>query len=362
MISRGAADILFKMPLWRAPLLVLLAAQAFAAQVGEVPALSPGVGGGQAGVGSLQQPGSGLAAPALPKLELNAATVLPTVALPKAAALRPVQAKALAAPPEAPKALPKTADEQLKAVSQGAAEVTRSLGEGSAGERDQASFNRLYAGSGENAAAAAPVFGGSAAPSASKGLRRSDWSVGGRKVQYLAGGGFKDVLVHPDDPELLLTLFSQAGSEGSGSRVERDRELSRRVPLERQGLSPKVTAKGALEVRDGNRLRTVHYLVQERVRGSTLREAGRGELGLVRALFEKLIESRIKLEDRVRMADNIMVGSTRSGKARRAFVVDAGEAESVPAPSLMDRLLGRPDPLRAYYDEVYKDLARSLKN
>jgi len=350
------------MPLWRAPLLLLLGARVFAAQVGEVPSLSPSVGGGQAGIGAVQ-PGTSLAAPSAPKIGLGAATVLPSVVLPKASiSARPVQAKVVAAPLEAPKAVPKTADQQLKAVSRGAAEITRSIGEGSAGaEQGQASLTRLYESSAKSAPQAAPVFGGSAAPRASKGLRRSDWNIGGRRIQYLAGGGFKDVLIHPDDPELLLTLFSQAGSEGGGSRIERDRELSRRVPLERQGLSPKVTAKGALEVQDGNRLRTVHYLVQERVRGSTLREAGREELALVRALFEKLIESRIKLEDRVRMADNIMVGSTRSGKARRAFVVDAGEAESVPAPSLMDRLLGRPDPLRTYYDEVYKDLARSLK-
>ena len=80
----------------------------------------------------------------------------------------------------------------------------------------------------------------------------------------------------------------------------------------------------------------------------------------MRALFDALVAARIRLEDRVKMLDNIMIGHTASRPGEQAWVVDAGEAERVPPVSWWDRLLRNPDPLRAYYDEVLRDISRTL--
>ena len=62
--------------------------------------------------------------------------------------------------------------------------------------------------------------------------RRAAWTLDGRRAEYLDGGGFKDVLIHPDSQDHLVTLFNQAGAfKPGGSRSERDRETRHRAPL-----------------------------------------------------------------------------------------------------------------------------------
>lgn len=196
---------------------------------------------------------------------------------------------------------------------------------------------------------------------ASKGSGRRDWTFDGTPAEWLDGGGFKDILIHPDDDDYLIALFSQAGSrDPHGSIEERDRELNRRKRLGAAGLSPRVTLIGRVPVDGGGGGRIMGYFIQERVRGRTLRGSSSKALKLVRALFEKLVAERIKLEDTVHMLDNIMIGRTRSSGGIKAFVVDAGEAEYQGPRPLKDRLLNRPDPLRAYYAGIYRDIESQL--
>ncbi|MFH1723656.1 MAG: hypothetical protein ABII00_03430 [Elusimicrobiota bacterium] len=188
-------------------------------------------------------------------------------------------------------------------------------------------------------------------------MRRESWKLDGRPAAYLDGGGFKDVLVHPLSPDHLVTLFNQAGARDTiGSRVERDRELARRRRLADRGLAPRVVLRARLnEVRDDGS-RVIAYFVQERVRGRTLSRIPPGELGHVRALFDSLVRARLKITDEVRLLDNIMIGRTVSDPRTRAYVIDAGEVDDVGARPLLDRWLGRPDPLAAHYDRLFEEI------
>ena len=112
-------------------------------------------------------------------------------------------------------------------------------------------------------------------------------------------------------------------------------------------------------MRVSQRKEPVAYLIQERVYGETVQDAPRRDLALVAALFDQLVEARIKLTDEVRMSSNIMIGRTAAQPKRQAWVVDAGEAEKAPPFTLWDKMRGRPDPLRLYYDRVLAELRRA---
>ncbi len=113
-------------------------------------------------------------------------------------------------------------------------------------------------------------------------------------------------------------------------------------------------------MQEGAKTRPAAYLIQERVFGVGLNRASSADLPKGRALFVALVGARIRLEDRMKILYNIMVGHTASRPDDQAWVVDAGEAESVPSLSWWDRLLGKPDPLRAYYDEVLREVSKKL--
>ncbi|MCX5793916.1 MAG: hypothetical protein NTY77_00280 [Elusimicrobia bacterium] len=372
----------------RACLLLLLPIFASAAKVGEVPPISPEIGSGQRltlmggsqlGDSRLLTPTLQSGAPSLISLTLPPSviprvSVAPTPILNAAPAVK-TGMDPLAAP-EQPSSLPGGTG-QLDTASRKSVEITGDLNAPSGQvqeEQVQGSASAMFDGVAKSglqqdlapvlAAPAETAPGYSPRPiyEAAKGDSRRDWSIGGRPATYLGGGGFKDILLHPDDPEVLLTLFTQAGSDDAlGSRSERNLDLGRHRPLEELGLAPRVLQVGALKIAQGQGVRQVSYYMQERVRGRTLSQASPADLPLVRALFDRLVAARIKLTDRNQMLENIMVGTTRSQPSRRAYVIDAGEALAVPGQGFMDKLARRPDPLREYYDGLLRDLSARLK-
>lgn len=195
--------------------------------------------------------------------------------------------------------------------------------------------------------------------------RAGGWEVDGLPARRLSGGAFKEVLIHPLDSSLVIKLFSETGAkDAAGSLAEKRLELRNLGPLLRIGRAPRVVENGALELQAPARgKRTAGYILQERVDGRELGDLLRDRdpavraraLTQTRALFDDLVAARIKLEDRVKMSENISIGRTGRGAAK-AWVLDAGEATLAAPRGRLDALLGRPDPLRAYYDAVLADL------
>jgi len=381
-------------PLFPASLLavVLLLPSGAGAQkvVTEVPVLNPGMGTGVVGSGvslggaGLGKQGGGLdlSAPTLTGTHLPpAVSPSPVIAGPAASKVR------AAVRPQADAVAPEVGSEATRKNLQVIGEKTRKIqgiiaDEGKsprAGEKASAVGSTVF--DGGIAGKASPVSVGGIGVSQHSGLqpsrsgfsvrevrrtgtsRRQGWTADGRPAEYLDGGGFKDVLIHPASPEHLLTLFNQsARNDSSRSRTERDREMDRRVKPGKLGLTPKVVLSGALrEVKEKSGTRTVHYLVQERVRGHMLERGTEADLVMVQALFQKLIQARLKIEDEVKLFDNIMIGATKSAPKKQAWVVDAGELEAVKPRSLIDKLLDRPDPLAAHYKKLYQRIAAKLR-
>jgi hypothetical protein len=205
-----------------------------------------------------------------------------------------------------------------------------------------------------------------------RGVSRGDgWEVDGRPAARLSGGSFKDVLIHPEDPALVLKLFSEIGAKDTaGSLSEKRRELRNLQPLLAIGRAPGVVEQGALALETSSTKGTMitGYIVQKRVFGRELGEIMRDPdpkvralaLAETRALFEDLIAARVKLEDKVRMGENVSIGVAGRGGPVKAWVLDAGEATRVAPRGAMDKLLGRPDPLRAHYERILARLAQLL--
>lgn len=199
--------------------------------------------------------------------------------------------------------------------------------------------------------------------------RGEGWTIDGKPAERLSGGGFKEVLIHPTEPTLVIKIFDQAGArDTAGSLSEKRLEMRNLEPLLAIGRAPRVIENGAVELQTPSTKGKMNagYIVQERVNGRSLGDmlkdtdpAVRSQaIREARALVEDLIAARIKLEDRVNMHENISVGVSGKGTAVKAWVLDAGEATRVAAPGMMDKIMGRPDPLRAYYDSVMSDLTR----
>lgn len=199
--------------------------------------------------------------------------------------------------------------------------------------------------------------------------RGEGWEVDGRPVKRLSAGGFKEVLLHPSDPNVVIKLFSVTNAGDSvGSLSEKRLEMRNLAPLLAIGRAPRVVEQGGvvLETPATKGKMNAGYIVQERVVGRELGEmlkdpdpAVRARAAAeARALFDDLVAARLKLEDEVNMHENISIGRAGGGGPVKAWVLDAGEVTVVAKQSLVDRALGRPDPLRAYYDRVLSALLR----
>ena len=346
----------------RALLFLVLTRPAWAGQI-EAPVSVEVAPGAQAG-----SIGSVLGAPApvqltVPSLTGSAAPSL-AAALAPAPSPRPAALQAAALQPAAAKPVPVL---PASAVAPAKAAVKPAAAAAGAGSAASAPDGRADAGR------AFFDQGGAVEPLRSvvrRGQTRGEgWEVDGRPAERLSGGGFKEVLIHPSDPRLVIKLFSGAGArDEAGSMAEKRLEMKNLSPLLRIGRTPRVVEQGGLEmktpsVKSG---RTTGYIVQERVVGRELGDllsdpdpsVRARALEQARALFDELVAARIKLEDRVKMHENISVGRAGGRPGTKAWVLDAGEATVVAERGLMDRMLGRPDPLRAYYDAVLADLVR----
>ncbi|MDX6768891.1 MAG: hypothetical protein SF051_05120, partial [Elusimicrobiota bacterium] len=229
------------------------------------------------------------------------------------------------------------------------------------------------------AAAPAPVRVGAAELPPGAVFRRlgpgrgAPLEIGGARVERLGGGAFKDVYAHPGSDELVLKVFSQVnGDTRADSLAEARRERRGNAALEAIGRAPRLGETGIARFEAGGKVREVAYLTQQRFHGRDLatalregtpesRARARAE---ARALVEDLVKARLRLDDNLggdhaaKFGQDVGYGRLPGDAADRALVLDAGDLTRVPEPGLMDRLLGRPDPLRVHYEGVLRALER----
>ena len=175
------------------------------------------------------------------------------------------------------------------------------------------------------------------------GLRAGTYAINGLPAAYAGSGDFKEVLLLPSNPNLVVKVFyAKVESSAPAMRIE----AAAIKALEPLAVTPRLVEQGA---------RTVHgqeagYIVQERVRGTTLgSRLTAGKLAHVRALFEKLREAGLELTDTemdFKLRENIMVGTTLSGP-RQAYLVD-------PSFKATDKTEAK---LSAFYDGLYARIA-----
>lgn len=150
------------------------------------------------------------------------------------------------------------------------------------------------------------------------GLHGGGYAINGLPAAYLGSGDFKEVLRLPDNPGLVVKVFY---ADKASSAPEMRREVAALQALAPLAVAPRLVEQGARTVRG----QEAGYLVQERVRGSTLENRVTAEkLAHVRALFETLRAAGLELTDTAmdfKLKANIMVGTTRSGP-RQAYLVD----------------------------------------
>lgn len=168
------------------------------------------------------------------------------------------------------------------------------------------------------------------------------FSVNGVSAQRAGLGTYKDVLVHPQDPDLVVKVFGHNWAE---SIPEKRLEVANIRLVEPVGAAPRLVEQGALMV-DG---KPTGFLVQERVHGFTMERPTPTKLAETAKLFEKLKKAKVEMVDVTslqKLQANIMVGETRSG-GFGAYLVDADLKKS--------EMSARE--LSAFYDGLYTRLA-----
>ena len=213
------------------------------------------------------------------------------------------------------------------------------------------------------ARAGAAVRAPARAPVAAEGIktidgsRRDAFKVNGAEVRKVGAGGSKDVLVHPDDPSLVVKVFLNSSVDPAMSASEMRFERTRAALLEKAGAGPRTVSSGLAQGDGGVR----GYMIQERViNGADLETMTPIKLAQLKDLFGRLTEARLKVDvDTGNFAQNILVGETPSPPGLRAWVVDAAPVEQVPGRTLGERFSGK-DPLRDYYDGLYKRFAKQM--
>ena len=144
------------------------------------------------------------------------------------------------------------------------------------------------------------------------------YAINGLPASYVGSGDFKEVLLLPASPGLVVKVFY---AKDNSSSPEMRREAAALKVLEPLAVAPKLVELGARKIRG----REAGYLVQERVRGATLENrVTAAKLDHVRALFDKLRGAGLELTDTAmdfKLRANIMVGTTASGP-RQAYLVD----------------------------------------
>lgn len=142
--------------------------------------------------------------------------------------------------------------------------------------------------------------------------------VNGLPSLMLGLGTYKDVLMHPQDPDFVVKVFR---NNMAPSLPEQRAELASVRQLQPAGAVPTLIGSGVAQVAGETR----GYLVQERVHGLDLTRPTAIKLQETRALFSKLKKARVELvdvESLEKLRSNIMVGETKSG-GFGAYLVDA---------------------------------------
>lgn len=186
-----------------------------------------------------------------------------------------------------------------------------------------------------------PAIGAGAGLVQTVDVSAGKYAVNGLPARDLGSGNSKDVVLHPQDPDLVVKVFHGRWLE---SLPEKRLEQSQIALLAPSRLTPKMVDQGAVLVGG----KPTGYIVQEKVQGLTLERPTATKLAEVRKLFDKLIKARLEVVDAdkpLKMRDNIMVGSTKSD-GWGAYLVDPDVVKSQRSEK----------ELRAFYDGVYNGI------
>lgn len=190
-------------------------------------------------------------------------------------------------------------------------------------------------------------------------LGPEDFVVDGRPTHKVGSGGIKEVLAHPEDADYVVKMFKPTRERG-GSLSNKRYEANLAAALEEAEFSGPHTAASGAAVYNGKE--TVGWMVQERVRGSDLSQPTPIKIQKVGELFDNMVRHRLKIVDTVKLRENLMVGETVSHPDLKAYVIDADIVQRVPERALLDRMLGKPDPLRAHYDDLLRQFGQGLRH
>lgn len=142
------------------------------------------------------------------------------------------------------------------------------------------------------------------------------WLVNGKPVRELGSGSFKRTLEHPDDPELVVKVY---WGWGQRAPAEMRSERERLAQAEAAGVGVKTVGSGIV----GSAEKPLPYLIQERVRGTTLETMSPAKSAALKAMLGAMRRAGLKLDAETPMVyrRNFMYGTTRSG-GERLYLVD----------------------------------------
>lgn len=167
--------------------------------------------------------------------------------------------------------------------------------------------------------------------------------INGAPAAGIGSGDFKEVLLHPADPSLVVKVFYNKWTSSVPEKRLEVSNIERLTPLR---ATPKLIEEGAVSLKG----KPAGFLVQERVMGTTMERPTPEKLAQVKNLFNRLAKGRVELGDTktdFKLRSNIMVGSTRSG-GMGAWVVDADLIDSKKSP----------EELREFYAGLFDRLSR----
>ncbi len=174
-------------------------------------------------------------------------------------------------------------------------------------------------------------------------LPAGGYAINGAPAPVIGFGSFKDVVVHPRDPQLVVKVFN---SQWGPSVAEKRLEVANIAALATAQAAPRLVEQGATMVKG----KPTGFVVQERVSGLNLERPTPTKLAEVKTLFSRLVKARIELGDTAsdsKLRQNIMVGETRSD-GFGAYVIDADLVASRKSP----------EELKAFYAKLFDRLSQ----
>ncbi len=182
-----------------------------------------------------------------------------------------------------------------------------------------------------------------AAPVRSIEMIGDGYLINGAQAAGIGSGDFKEVLLHPADPGLVVKVFYNKWTSSIPEKRLEVANIERLAPL---NAAPRLIEQGAVSLGG----KPAGFVVQERVVGTTMERPTPEKLAQVRNLFNRLAAGGVELGDTktdFKLRENIMVGRTRSG-GMGAWVVDADLVDSKKSP----------EELKEFYDGLFARLSR----